>query len=756
VDWDLILRYVRVHDPVEVPVALCDYIIQKKLKQITSEEPNAFKFKVLSKHLVSWHGLEEGLLQRTRDLVSVVIPVFNQLDLTLSCVDSLEGVPAGEDFEIVLVDNGSNRETREGLRQLGARIPRLRVVKNYENYWFALGNNMGVAQTKGEYVVLLNNDTQVTPGWLSALIRPLRERPEIGVVGPKLLYEDDTIQCAGIVFSNRSKIPYHIYRNLPGDDPCVNKPREFQALTGACIAVRAEDYIALRGLDARYANGCEDMDFCFRMRLRRNKRLLYNPESVIYHYEGRTEGRSRSIQYNRQTFVDLWGDEVVADDARFYEEDGITVTGYIKPGREKDGPTAAYVPTFERDEGGAAAPSSAVQPAAANIGLVSIWYIRGVTFVTKQLADSLESQAITTHIFARWESERFDNTGPVRHPRVVNAGDNPTCEATVQWARDNHLNLVIFVEVHPGDWKRVDALRNAGFRVMCYEHLDILRGEMLERYDRFDHYLFSSFHAREVFRSHFPGISSLVVPWGIPPAVLPKAGVPASASTMSGRVNFVHVAGWGGLNNRKNTDLLIKAFLEADPENAVLHLYTQAPIANYGPECEGILRVSDKIIMHEGTIDNIFEAYDGMDMLLWPSKREGLGLPIVEALVRGVPVLISDGYLMKQWIIPGEHGVVCPATPEHGMMILPEMQVDVKVLVDMIRDLSDNPGQIAQLKANVVRDRDFWLWSWQEDVFREQIGRIVQDSDYRPDDDLSYLPPETLEFEAKRKRAFDE
>lgn len=764
VDWDLILRYVRRHDPVEVPVALCDYNIQKKLNQITLEESPAFKFKVLNKHLIPWNTLEAELSGRTKGLVSVVIPVFNQLDLTRSCVDALLAMNAGEPFEIILVDNGCNGETRQGLRTLAESQPRVRVVQNYENYWFALGNNLGVAQSKGEYIVLLNNDTQVTPGWLAELIDPLRKDSRLGVVGPKLLYEDDTIQCAGIVFSNRSKIPYHIYRGAPSDAPYVNKQRQFQALTGACLAVRAEDYVKLRGLDPRFANGCEDMDFCFRLRFMRGKQLLYNPRSVVYHYEGRTEGRNQAIQYNRRTFVELWGDKVATDDTKFYGEDGFRVVQYNKPGREPDGETAAYVPQLEALNGVTVPPdqlkaTESSHPNAGNrtvnVGFVSIWHVRGVTFVAKQLADALDSDLIQTHILARWESDRFDNSGVVLHPRVMNGGDDPSPEETVAWARDNDLDLVIFVEVHPGDWKRVQALKQAGIAVMCYEHLDILRHEMLERYGTFDHYLFSSFHAREVFLSHFPGISSLVIPWGIPPENLP--GSEAKTERHSKNVtNFIHVAGWGGYNNRKNTDLLVEAFQKANPKNAVLHLYTQADISKYGSECERVLSKSNLFVVHEGTVDSIFEAYEGMDMLLWPSKREGLGLPIVEALASGIPVLISDGYMMKQWIIPGEHGVVCPATPKHGRMYLPEMEVDRDALAKMIVELTNDPTRIEALKANVIRDRDLWLWFWQKNVFRQQILNVVSDKAYRPPDDLSYLPGDILEFERRRKRAFDE
>ncbi|HNR29781.1 MAG TPA: glycosyltransferase [Candidatus Hydrogenedentes bacterium] len=754
VDWDLILRYVSHYDPVAVPLVGAVYNRQKKLNQITLDEPQAYKFKVLNKHLIDWPRLEAELPNRTPRLVSVVIPVFNQLDLTRACMRSLFNTDAGRPFEAVLVDNGSDDDTKRGLDALARDYPQLRIVTNYENYWFALGNNIGVANTTGEYIVLLNNDTEVTPRWLEPLIAPLESDPDVGAVGPKLLYADGTVQAAGFVFSDRSKIPYHVYRNAPADAPYVNKPRGFQALTGACLAVRAADFIALRGLDPVYANGCEDLDFCFALRFNRGKRLLYAPASVVYHHEGKTEGRNRAILYNRATFVGRWGPQVDPDDARLYAEDGFEVAEYFKPGREPDGETAAYVPELRAraEAGPTAAPPPPLDPARTlNVGIVSIWYVRGVTFVAGQLARALESDAIRTHVLARWESHRFDNSGPIAHPRVTNGGDDPTPKETVAWARANALDLVIFFEAHPKDWKRVDALQAAGIRVMVYEHLDVMRWEHIDKYARFDAALGVTFHTRDVFREHFPNMPFLLIPWGIPPEA-----VPAPVNREDDRLHFIHVAGWGGYNNRKNTDTLVRAFAKAAPNNAVLHFHTQAPIDQYGNDCAALLRDTQRFRVHQGTIPDIFDAYRDKDMLLWPSKREGLGLPITEALACGLPALISDGYMMKQWIIPGEHGLVVPARPESGRMFLPEVYVDEDQLAAAIRALCEDPRQIARFKENVRRDRDLWLWTWQPDVFREQLIRFLTEPGYRPPDDLRYIPDPVLQFEQRRRAAFGE
>ncbi len=766
VDWDLILRYVKQYAPVVVPAVLATYHRKKSLQQITLEEPETYKYKVLNKHLIDWARLENELVARPDGLVSIVIPVWNDVHLTRACLESIKTHTNSLEYEVILVDNGSASDTADGLRQLAQEFSNVHLVPNYENYMFALGNNIGVAASHGKYIVLLNNDTEVTRQWLNELVAPLRLDAKIGLAGPRLLYPDETVQAAGMVFSARSKIPYHIYRNAPGSAPYVNKKREFQALTGACLAVRAEDFIRLRGLDACFANGGEDIDFCFRVRTVLNKKILYNPRTIVYHHENKAPGRNTHIQHNRRLLAERWGGSVVPDDQRFYAEDGFQVLEYFKPGREPDGETAVYIPKLAHADGALVTfgpkgksgddASKNGNSRILNIGFVSIWHVRGITIHTKQLADALESDEIHTHIFARWESEKFYNGGPVAHPRVYNGGDDPAPEEFVTWARENNLDAVIFMEVHPNDWKRAEALCNAGIKAIAYTNLDVMKKEFFERYTLFNAFLHNTFETWRIFHGKHPRVPALVIPWGVPEDMLPRDldAFHAAAPAKKG-LQFVHIAGWGGVNNRKNTDLLIEAFHQARPQNTELHIYSQVPIAQYGPRCEKILVENRQIIVHEGTIENIFEAYRGMDMLLWPSKREGLGLPILEALACGLPVLISDGYMMKQWIVPGEHGVVCPATPLEGAMYLPEMQVDKTQLAECIRDLAAHPEKIHQLKANVRRDRDLWLWSWQRDLFREQIGRMVDEPGYRPPDDLSYLPNHVREFEQKRKEASD-
>ena len=574
----------------------------------------------------------------------------------------------------------------------------------------------------------------------------------MGITGPKLLYADETLQSGGLVFSEHSDIPYAIYKGWPSEHPAVDRKRFFQAVTGACLAVRAEDWIALEGFDAAFFNGCEDVDLCLRLSEATGRKVLFVPECTIYHLEGGSPGRNRKIGENRARFSKRWKTRIEADDLAHYRRDGFEPVAYEKVGTEPDGPTALYRPVLAesgapgRDEG-PSAPRSRLPKRRCNIGVCSIWYVRGISIVARQITWALEGEQFRTHVLARWETDRFENRPPVFHPRVHNAGDDPTPQEMVDWATANQLDLVIFMEVHPNDWPRVRALKRAGFRVMAYESLDILHKDRLANYaESIDYLLFAGFHAERTFRSLLPGTPGLLVPWGCPRHdVLSSEG--------GDRVRMVHVAGWGGLEGRKNTAEVLRAFDRANPARAELRLFSQAPLATYGSDCVDICEANDRIVVHEGTARDVYDAYREADLLVWPSKREGLGLPIVEALACGIPVLVSDGFMMKEWPVLGEHGIAIPGEVVEGIHMLPKIEVEPDRLASTLAELADRPERLEEWRSNVLRDRSAWLWSWQAALLRRQIGRIVADPDYVPADDLSYLPAAALRFEDRRRAA---
>jgi GT2 family glycosyltransferase/glycosyltransferase involved in cell wall biosynthesis len=706
-------------------------------------------------NLGNYRELSLQSAQRSRDLISIIIVCFNNSALTRECIKSIFKAPPiiGVEIEVIVVDNGSSDDTREVVEELSKQFPEIIHVQNETNMMFSLGNNIGAAKSHGSHLVFLNNDTLVTPHWLEELYQKMSADDEVGIVGPKLLYPDDTVQCAGIVFNEHSSMPYHIYRGFHKDEACVNKSRQYKALTGACFMMRAKEFFEIGGLDTSFVNGCEDIDLCLKFAKRVGKKICYVPESEIYHFEGKTEGRGKNIVYNRELLSLRWG-KIPADDRTYYTDDGFEPVAYEKKGSEDFGKLAAYTPVLKS----ASADHIKLEVSefqtqnVTNIGFVSIWHVRGISIHTLQQANALECEQIKTHIYARWESDRFSNAPPVHHPRVFNAGDDPSADELHLWCKENQIDTLVLMEVHPKDWKRVEKAKQAGIKIVCYENLDILRHDYLDRYAIFDGFLFNTFYTRDVMLDFFPNKPSMTVPWGIEKQESKVKQKPSSEEA----VKFIHIAGWGGVNNRKNTGLLIEAFDAAGDIAGELHLYSQSPISVYGDEPQKMCNKNKKIHVFEGTIDEIEDAYSGKDMLLWPSKKEGVGLPILESLMYGIPVLISDGYMMKQWIKPGVHGVICPAKPVFGKMYLPEMDVDKNELSNLIRQVTEDRGLLKNFATNVAKDQSAWEWSWQKPLLKKLFLKFSLNPQDPVFQSLHYLPTECLEFENERRILFGE
>lgn len=246
------------------------------------------------------------------------MPVHNRAALTAQCLDVLLDSPLDVvPPEIVVVDDASSDTTAQ---VLAARADRVRVVRHEQNSGFAVACNVGAAVATGEWLVFLNNDTIPQAGWLDALLRYASSRERIGLVGSKLLFPNDTIQHAGVVFA-RDLTPHHVYTGFRADHPAVGKSREFQVVTGACAIIRRALFDEVGGFDAAFVNGYEDVDLCLRIR-RLGYEVHYCHESVLYHLESATRDYAFD-QQNHALFRERWADVVHQDDIHYYLEDGL-------------------------------------------------------------------------------------------------------------------------------------------------------------------------------------------------------------------------------------------------------------------------------------------------------------------------------------------------------------------------------------------------------------------------------------------------
>ncbi len=262
-------------------------------------------------------NLLSGLVRASskgKPLCSIVIPVYNHLNLTGKCIKKLYEVTPSDLFELIVVDNGSKDGTREYLEALGKEISNIRVIRNEENLGFAKACNQGARAARGKYVVFLNNDTVPLKGWLEELIKVAEKDEKIGVVGSKLLFPDGTIQHAGVGIADfpYSVSPMHLYYGKPDGFPGTDKTKDLQAVTGACMLVRKSVFERLGGFDEGFVNGYEDVDLCLRVR-EAGYRVVYNPKSVLYHYESMTPGRFNNTKRNHKRLEKKWSGKVKPD-----------------------------------------------------------------------------------------------------------------------------------------------------------------------------------------------------------------------------------------------------------------------------------------------------------------------------------------------------------------------------------------------------------------------------------------------------------
>src|SRR5437763_12568614 len=250
-----------------------------------------------------------------RPVVSVIIPVYNKFDLTYQCIQSIQEHGAEIPYEIVIVDDCSRDETLFANFVFSGGI---RLVRNTTNLSFVRTCNRGFEVARGEYVVFLNNDTQVKPLWLDELYETMCRDDKIGIAGSKLLYPDGRLQeCGGIIW--RMGDGWNWGRDQNPEDPRFCYMRDSDYVSGAALMIKSSLFKELGKFDEHYCPlYYEDTDLCFKVR-KLGYRTVVQPASEVIHFEGASAGTSvtgsgvkRFQAVNHRKFFDRWKDTLSA------------------------------------------------------------------------------------------------------------------------------------------------------------------------------------------------------------------------------------------------------------------------------------------------------------------------------------------------------------------------------------------------------------------------------------------------------------
>ena len=271
--------------------AIAEHLKSYGYKDFEIESTRAFETIFRIKYALSVHPL-----------ISIIIPNKDHLEDLSRCVESIINDSTYPNYEIIIVENNSEtKEIRDYYEEIG-KHPQVSVVEYKGAFNYSKINNFGAGFAKGEFLLLLNNDTKViTPTWMEEMLM-YGQREDVGCVGAKLYYEDKTIQHAGIVIGlGAHGTAGHTHYRVPeanvGYMGKLCYAQDVTAVTGACMLVKKEIYEKLGGLDEEFAVALNDVDFCLRVR-KLGLLNIFTPFAELYHFESKSRGSDNKKDKN--------------------------------------------------------------------------------------------------------------------------------------------------------------------------------------------------------------------------------------------------------------------------------------------------------------------------------------------------------------------------------------------------------------------------------------------------------------------------
>ena len=304
------------HSTADVSDELGDYLLTSRkiagARRRTLEiyRPRPPRMISIAEHRLLTHAQSLVFPEEHEPQVSIIIPVRNNAKLTVECLLSIRAHTSGASYEIIVINDASSQETADIL----SPIKNIRHIRNPENRGFLLSCNRAAEEARGRYILIMNNDVQVTAGWLAPLIETFASHEKVGAVSPKILFPDGRLQEAG------ARIRQDASSQLIGlrDDPALpryNYLREVDYCSGVCLMIESESFRELGGFDAAFAPAYyEDADLCLRLRSS-GKRIMYNPNSVVVHHLSATMGadsqhKKQLAITNGQKLAEKWQEKI--------------------------------------------------------------------------------------------------------------------------------------------------------------------------------------------------------------------------------------------------------------------------------------------------------------------------------------------------------------------------------------------------------------------------------------------------------------
>ncbi|MFN2927293.1 glycosyltransferase family 2 protein [Lachnospiraceae bacterium YH-ros2228] len=257
-----------------------------------------------------------------KPLVSIIIPNKDHVDDLDRCIKSILRKTSYPNYEIIIVENNSTEKQTEEYYEKINKDERIKVVYYKGSFNYSKINNYGISFAKGQFYLLLNNDTEViTPDWLSEMTNICMRR-DVGIVGAKLYYPDDTIQHAGVIIGIGG-VAGHAFKYYPRKDQGYFSRavvvQDYSAVTAACLLVKKQAYEQVHGLTEELAVAFNDVDFCLKVG-EAGYRIVFTPYAELYHYESKSRGaedtEEKQARFRQEilTFRKRWGSLVEKGD----------------------------------------------------------------------------------------------------------------------------------------------------------------------------------------------------------------------------------------------------------------------------------------------------------------------------------------------------------------------------------------------------------------------------------------------------------